>query len=501
LIFYNHVLRDLYNFLALRPLAPWYFGTVIMQQPLPRRELDFLKDWSAQARRKPLLIRGARQTGKTTLVREFARLASLALVEINFERNPEFVKAFNVRDPGEILTTLELMTDRTIDPVSGLLFLDEIQAAPEALVALRYFCEERPELPVIAAGSLLEFTLANEHFSMPVGRLEYLHLGPMQFEDFLRATGHTNLASHLCDLTLEEPGIPEPVHNRYLALLNQYWIVGGLPEAVARYAQSGNFSEASRVHQGILATYREDFNKYSHGAMKERIQLVFDQLPGLVGHKLKYSRISREHRSIELAEALQQLCMARIASKVHHSAANGIPLSAEINRRRFKMLYLDIGLLCTGLNLNVLDLNDRDLTLVNKGAVAEQFIGQQLLHAGQYYEAPVLHCWMREVKSAAAEVDYLLTSGQQVIPVEVKSGSAGTLKSLHQFIKEKQTPLALRFSTALPPGLMQHQTRLTDNTVIHYNLLSLPLYLVGQAGRLLKACLAQLSGADRQQSE
>ena len=463
-----------------------------MEKILKRSEMSYLVDWSGQVRRKPLVIRGARQTGKSTLVREFARTMSFSLVEINFERNPEFIKAFSVMDPKQVLATLSLMTEQTIRAGSSLLFLDEIQAAPAALSSLRYFYEEIPALHVVAAGSLLEFSLADARFPMPVGRVEYLHLGPMQFEDFLEGLGHSNLVSHIRNLSLEtlhKDAIPEAVHEKCLGLLSQYWVVGGLPEAVARYAQSGDFREVSRVQQSIIATYRDDFNKYSHGNLKERVQLVFDQLPAQVGKKLKYTRISPDHRAAELAGALQQLCMAKIAYKVHHSAANGIPLGAEANERRFKILCMDVGLMCATLNLNILDLTGKDLTFVNNGALAEQFIGQHLLYAGAYYETPSLYYWAREARNAAAEIDYLVTSGQQVIPVEIKAGSTGSLKSLHQFLKEKRRVLGLRFNADVAGGLSKHSTKLTDKTPVRYRLLSLPLYLVGQTRRLVKSCI------------
>ena len=466
-----------------------------MEKILKRSEMSYLEDWSGQARRKPLVIRGARQTGKSTLVREFARTMSFTLVEINFERNPEFIKAFSVMDPEQVLATLSLMTEQTIRAGSNLLFLDEIQAAPAALASLRYFYEETPALHVVAAGSLLEFSLADARFSMPVGRVEYLHLGPMQFEDFLEGMGHSNLASHIRNLSpdmLHKDVVSEAVHEKCLGLLRQYWVVGGMPEAVARYAQSGDFHEVSRVQQSIIATYRDDFNKYSHGSLKERVQLVFGQLPVQVGNKLKYSRISPDHRAAELAGAVQRLCMAKITYKVHHSAANGIPLGAEVNERHFKMLYMDVGLMCAALNLNILDLAGKDLTLVNNGAVAEQFIGQHLLYAGAYYETPSLYYWAREAKNAAAEVDYLVTSGQQVIPVEIKAGSTGTLKSLHQFLKEKQRALGLRFNADAAGGLSEHSTKLTDKTSLQYRLLSLPLYLVGQTQRLVRSCVQNI---------
>ena len=207
-----------------------------MQELLKRREINDLHEWATRQPHKPVVIRGARQVGKSTLVRELARSARLSLVEVNFERNPELREAFAFRDPARILSTLTLLTGRTAKAGTSLLFLDEIQAAPEALAALRYFHEERPALHVVAAGSLLEPALADARLSMPVGRVEYLHLGPMDFEDFLAATGHPELASHLCALSLpdlDRDAIPGPVHRKYLDLLRQYWVVGGLPEALS----------------------------------------------------------------------------------------------------------------------------------------------------------------------------------------------------------------------------------------------------------------------------
>lgn len=462
-----------------------------MAHLLNRKELAHLNDWAVRASRKPLIIRGARQVGKSTLVRQFAQTSGLSLLEINFERNPEYSEAFTSNDPVQIQTILKLMAGMKIVPGQTLLFLDEIQAAPTALTALRYFYEEAPDLHVLAAGSLLEFALEDAQFSMPVGRVEYLHLGPMQFEDFAGAMGQMELVHYLQQLSLDDiraQRLPKPVHEKCLSLLKQYWIVGGLPEAVFAYVQSGDFAEVSRVQHSIVATYRDDFNKYSAGSLKHRVQLVFDRLPTMVGRKFKYAHISREHRAAELEAALQQLCMARVAARVIHSSANGVPLGAESNPRAFKTLYMDIGLMCSALNLNVLDLGKEDMSLVNDGALAEQFIGQQLLYSGSYYDAPALYYWVREAKSAAAEVDYLLTSGQHVVPVEIKAGTTGTLKSLHQFLKEKQRHFAMRFNADVP-SLWHDNRKLTDGSSVDYELLSLPLYLVDQAQRLMRSCL------------
>ena len=458
-----------------------------MQDVLERKEIKYLLEWSAQVPRKPMVIRGARQVGKSTLVREFARSARFSLLELNFERNPELREAFAFNDPSRILSTLTLLTGQTVVAGTSLLFLDEIQAAPEALVTLRYFHEEMPELHVVAAGSLLEFALADARFSMPVGRVEYLHLGPMDFDDFLRAMGHRELASHLGAFTLtdlHEDAIPAPVHEQCLDLLRQFWVVGGLPEAISTYVRARDFTPVSRIQHNVAATYRDDFNKYSHGSLKGRIQTVFDRLPGMVGRKFKYVQVSRDHRAAELADALRHLCMARVASRIHHTSANGVPLAAEVDERRFKCLYMDVGLMCAALRLDVLHLGRQDLTLVNEGAVAEQFVGQHLLYSGAHYETPELHYWVREARNAAAEVAYVVAPARQVVPVEIKAGTTGSLRSLHQFLKEKRRDFALRFNADVP-SLLRDSKGLSDGTRIDYRLLSLPLYMIGQARRLV----------------
>jgi hypothetical protein len=263
---------------------------------------------------------------------------------------------------------------------------------------------------------------------------------------------------------------------------------------VASFAADRDLKAVGRVHQSIVATYRDDFGKYSHGALRNRVQLVFDRLPSLVGCKFKYSHVSSEHRAAELATALQQLCMARVAYKVHHTSANGVPLEAEASERDFKTLYMDVGLMCSALHLNLLDLRREPLNLVNNGAVAEQFVGQHLLYSGAWYETPVVHYWMREAKSAAAEIDYVISQGQQVIPVEIKAGKTGTLKSLHRFLQEKKRSFGLRFNGDTP-SLLSDAPRVPGGTKVEFKLLSLPLYMAGQARRLVGAYFAERTGA------
>ena len=448
-----------------------------------RKALYDLIEWKDRPSRKPLIIRGARQVGKTWLVRKFAgQFANL--VEINFDKNPEKAQLFAGRDISRCLQLLQIDCDAEIIPGKTLLFLDEIQGAPELLPLLRYFYEERGDLHVIAAGSLLEFLLADHDFSMPVGRVEYLHLGPMDTEEFLLALGQERLTKFLKDYSLDD-NIPESIHLSLLNFLKLFWIIGGMPAAVAWYGNSGKLAEAIREHAVILQTYEDDFSKYRKRIYPERLRKVFRRIPALIGNKLKYVRLDPEERSRELADSLHLLEMARVIYRVRHSAGNGVPLGAEAKERDFKPLFLDTGLVSTSLGLRLpgLEVVD-DLLMVNNGALAEQFVGQHLLYGGPSYEKPQLFYWNREQKSASAEVDYLIAHEDKVVPVEVKAGKTGTLKSLQVFVAEKKSPVALRFN-AMPPSCSRQETRLAGKDKVPFLLVSLPLYLVGQARRLI----------------
>ncbi len=458
---------------------------------LVRKELSHLLEWLGRPNRKPLVIRGARQVGKSTLVRQLASTTDLALLEINFERNPEYRDAFATKDPLQITSALGLLLGQQVTAGKNLLFLDEVQEAPEALAALRYFYEELPQLHLVAAGSLLEFALSNAQFSMPVGRVEYFHVGPMQFDDFLIAMGEASLADYLNDLSLNDvrnQNMVRAIHEKCLNLLRQYWVVGGLPEAVATYAATQDYFEVARVQQGIVTTYRDDFSKYSSGTTKILVQQTFDHLPLAVGRKFKYAHINRNYRAAQVATAFRQLCMAGIASPVLHTSANGAPLGAEASQNYFKALYMDIGLMCAALKLNVLDLAKSELPMVNNGSLAEQFVGQHLLRMTPTFQRPQLYYWVREAKGSAAEIDYLMTQGQEIVPIEIKAGTTGTLKSLHQFLKEKNRTFAVRFNADLP-SLLDDSKTLSNGLTLTYQLLSLPLYMVGSTDRLASAAI------------
>ncbi len=450
---------------------------------MKRNVEQYLTQWKGSPNRKPLIIRGARQVGKTYLVRSFAREFD-NLVEINFERHPDVAELFSSNDPLTIIRLLDLHFNTQITPGKTLLFLDEIQDRPQILATLRYFYEEMGDLHIVAAGSLLEFALEQPNFSMPVGRVEYLYLGPMQFEEYLVATDNDRLAHFLNEFTLDS-SIPEVIHQQFLSNLHTFMVTGGMPEAVKIFRDTGSWQECERVKNSILTTFQDDFNKYDRRIDRDVLYDLFRKIPFQVGKKFKYVNINRHQRAAVIGKALGLLSQAKVAAKIHHTSGNGIPFGAEINHRKFKTLFLDIGLMATSCGLNFLDFTRaEDVLLVNSGALCEQFIGQHLLYSGEFYREAELFYWAREQKGSSAEVDYLIASGSTIIPVEVKAGSGSSLKSMHVFLKLKKRNFGLRFNSDRP-SLLETTTSVANLDDVPFRLLSLPLYLVGQTGRLV----------------
>ena len=455
---------------------------------LVRTAQHHLERWLDGPRRKPLVIRGARQVGKSTLVRQLARARGMPILEVNLEQHRRLEAIFATLDVNAIM--LELEAIGRVSPGQGtLLFLDEIQATPSAVAALRYLYEQRPDQPVVAAGSLLEMVLRSPEFTMPVGRIEYLHLGPLAFCEFLLGVGDKDLV----DLSSRwSPGEPwaDGAHRRLAARQREFLLVGGMPEAVAAYAAQEGIEGVRRVQRSIVSTYRDDFGKYgSSPASLVRLQTVFDFVPGALGRKIKYANISRDARSRELRTALDLLAMARVIWPVHHGDCSGVPLEAQIDPHVYKCFFLDVGLAShlTGVDWNTLGRwNDRQL--VHEGGLAEQFVGQHLLFRKGGLELPSLCYWLREGKASNAEVDFVIDQGRSVVPVEVKAGTAGSLRSVHQFLVRgtmPSDPVVLRFDLN-PPSVSEHEHHLADGRPVRYRMLSLPLYMVDQCDRLLK---------------
>lgn len=449
---------------------------------MDRRLQENLTEWLRSPHRKPLVLRGARQVGKSTLVRLFAAQENLELVELNFERDPELAAVFQSRDPHWIVNQLRLLRNATLQPGRSLLFLDELQACPAAFVALRYFHEELSALPVVAAGSLLEFALSDARLSVPVGRVEYRFLGPMDFREFLQACGEGALAAHLATWTLPA-GMPSAIHERLRVLFRQYTLVGGMPESVLRWSETRDASLCERTKTAILLTYEDDFAKYTAGAGQRRVRQVFRWLPGGLGRKVVFSEIDGGERADVLNEALEQLCRAQVATRVVHSAGNGVPLAAEENRKHGKVVFLDTGLVCTAQQLGPTLVGTPDVMQINAGAIAEQIAGQMLRESAGFDTPPSLHYWTRDKAGASAELDYLIAVAGRVVPIEVKAGATGRLRSLHVFMNEKGLDLAVRLYDG-PPEMTSVDLGFNE-TRVRYRLLSLPLYLAGEVRRLV----------------
>jgi len=455
------------------------------------RDADpYLGQWLNHSKRKPLVMRGARQVGKSYLVRKFAHLQAKQLFELNFEQTPELASVFGSKDPHKILKLLAVHFGRDIDPHTALLFLDEVQAAPEILATLRYFYEQKPELPVIAAGSLLEFVLDDHDFSMPVGRIEYLHLEPMNFGEFLRAIGKDKYADLIATYQIGDD-LPNFIHQELMTLIKTYCVVGGMPEVVQTFRDKQTVLACTPIQESLLTTYRDDFSKYKTGSINVGcLRVVYQKIPVMTGSKFVYSRVDRDLRHQEIKKSLDLLCKARVVHKVLHSNGNGMPLGAEVEDKDFKVIFLDIGLFCRSLKLDLLGLEQiAELTMVNSGALAEQLVGQLLRSNRELYEEPQLFCWMRQKKSSNAEVDYLLAVDGKVIPIEVKAGKTGTLKSLHFFVREKQSSTAVRFNSD-GPSVMLTQTALVGEHV-PFNFLSLPFYLASRMPAIVHGLAGQ----------
>ncbi len=434
-----------------------------------------LDQWVQDPNRKPAILRGARQVGKTWLVRDLANRYGLRLIELNFERFPNFADLFAENDPTVIIQNIEADLATTIDPESTLLFLDEIQAAPELFSKLRWFREEMPQLPVIAAGSLLEFALKKHQYILPVGRITYFYLEPLSFLEFVLALGNTALYQKLDAFHLEK-GLPQRLHEKCLALYHDYCLVGGMPEVVQAWVNQTELKRVIKLQQDLLATYRDDFHKYG-GEMDARLlSAVTQSVAAQIGNKFVYQRVEPSLKIAVIKKIFILLSQARVCQKIFHTTGNGLPLGAESNSKFFKALLIDIGLTSVQLGLAAISRRElKDLVFTNKGGLAEQFVGQQLRSAQSPLLDPHLFYWQR-TGGRLGEIDYIIQHQSRVVPVEVKSGSAGRMKSLHQFMVDKDLDLAVRCNLS-SPSIDEIQVKTTLGQPVAYRLLTIPIYM------------------------
>lgn len=412
----------------------------------------YLSEWATRPVHKPILLRGARQVGKSTAVRHLGESFKY-YVEINLEKQSNYIDLFKKDlDVTRIVPQMAAMCGTPIVPNETLLFIDEIQESQEAIMALRYFKEDMPNLHVIAAGSLLEFVL-DEISTFGVGRIHSMYMFPMTFDEFLLANGEQLLLDARGQANIDAP-LPTPLHEKLIGLMRTFMLVGGMPESVVKWVQTHDFLQCQEVQDDIITGYEADFPKYKKKVDPQLLIATMKSAATQATKKFVYSRVPGEYKTAEVKKALDLLVKAGILVPVTHSSGNGLPLGDESDESIRKILLLDTGLMLRLLNMTMGDtsaitaqiLTATAADLVNKGPMAEMLAGLELLH----YLTPNLHhdlyYWVKQAKNSTAEIDYLLSQDMKVLPFEVKAGVQGGMKSLWDFMREKKLEQAVRCS-------------------------------------------------------
>lgn len=422
-----------------------------MQEYIKRNIDGQLVAWKEEPMRKPLLLRGARQVGKSSAVRHFGKKFKY-FVEVNFERH-KAIRNFFAGDIDVHLIVSKIANYLNVPVKAGetLLFLDEIQECPEAIMALRFFKEDYPELHVVAAGSLLEFTL-QELPTFGVGRIHSLFMYPMTFDEFLGANGEEGLINMRNKANAQHP-LDIAFHDKLVEYFRIYLLVGGMPEAVLAWIRTKDFKQCRNIQEDIVLTYEDDFGKYKKRANPDLLRTTMRGVCHQVGEKITFKQISTDYQSSQIKEALRLLTLAGIITPVFATAGNGIPLDAEVDEKCMKILFLDPGLLLAVLQLEG-SLSQQLIEfimvgtpqeLINKGGLTEMVAGLEIARNKPCIQRQKMFYWEKKGKSVA-EIDYLDIRNLQVTPIEIKSGIQGGMKSLWMFMREKHLSQAIRCS-------------------------------------------------------
>jgi uncharacterized protein len=421
---------------------------------MDRKALHFLDTWYNKSNSKPLILRGARQVGKSTLVRLFCQKHDIELLELDFEtiklRQIENDTSFSIE---KVLQEIELVTRKKVLDKS-LIFFDEVQLQPKVINRLRYFYEKRPELRIIAAGSLLEVTMEAARFSMPVGRVQYFQLGPMTFSEFLTAKKEDIFLEQLHNRTLQDESDAAWLEQG-ADLLKEFYYTGGMPEVVQCWIGGGDHEEVRDIQNSIIQTYRDDIPKYTSKKEYSRVIDVFEYTAANLGNKVIFSDIAPVHSS-SVKSAIDLLAKAGVVIKTTFNYCNGLPLSAGTNPATLKLFFLDIGLYNALHETRWADIfslsSDKLLT---KGNIAEQFVAQHLKNINNKNPTPELYYWLNKKKKGAAEVDFIYSQGGCIFPIEVKAGKTGKIKSLWKYIEIKKPEYVVKFD------LMERRERIS----------------------------------------
>ena len=408
-----------------------------------RIAIEKLYKWKNSKRRKPLIIEGARQVGKTWLMKEFGKQAYADTVYINFDSNSRMANLFSADlDTDRLIMGLELYAGRKINPENTLLIFDEVQEVPRALASLKYFYENAPQYHIVCAGSLLGIAL-HQGTSFPVGKVDFLKLYPLSFSEFLMATGNERFAELLKKQDYE---MITSFKQTYIDALKHYYFVGGMPEAVQSFAESKDFNEVRAIQKRILAAYEQDFSKHAPNEIVPKIRMLWNSIPSQLARenrKFIYGLVREGGRAREYETAIMWLSDCGLVHKVSRVNAAGIPLKAYEDLKAFKLFIVDVGLLgcMTGLRQRTL-LDGDDLFVEFKGALTEQYVCQQLKtieDLGVYYYTN---------DRGSCEIDFVVDTGEQIVPIEVKAETNLRAKSLKTYRERFEPELSVRTSMA-----------------------------------------------------
>ena len=430
-----------------------------------RIAIEKLLKWKQSKHRKPLIIEGARQVGKTWLMKEFGRIAYADTVYINFDSNSRMAELFaSDLDTDRLVLGLELYAGRKIDPDNALLIFDEVQEVPRALTSLKYFHENAPQYHIVCAGSLLGIAL-HQGTSFPVGKVDFLKLYPLSFREFLMAIGQEQFAKLL---DTQDFSMINNFSQTYIDALRQYFFIGGLPEAVQSFAENRDFNEVREIQKRILAAYEQDFSKHAPNKIVPRIRMLWNSIPSQLAkenRKFVYGLVREGARAKDYETAIMWLSDCRLVHKISRVNAAGVPLRAYEDLKAFKLFLVDVGLLgcMAGLHPRTL-LDGNDLFIEFKGALTEQYVCQQLKTIDD------LSVYYYTNDRGSCEIDFIVDTGDRIIPVEVKAEVNLRAKSLKTYREKFAPEISIRTSMA--------------NYKKEDWLINLPLYAIDQIAKL-----------------
>ena len=444
-------------------MQKFLFSLFMAEKYIERHVDKELVLWKNSKEHKVLLLRGARQVGKSSSVRKLAERFE-HFIEVNFEKNRQIRRLFDDDlDVHEICEKLSVQFKKPIAPNKTLVFFDEIQECPNAISALRFFYEDYPELHVIAAGSLLEFALEKLP-SFGVGRIRSIFMYPLSFAEFINACGENLLWKEVCKSKPEKP-LFEPFHEKCLEYFKKFLLLGGMPAVAVKYIENKNLLECQKILDDLIISLKADFVKYKKRVSDLHILAAFEAVVNQGGGKFNYSSANQLNYR-QLKDSLGLLQKAGLVIPVVHSSSNGLPLGGNVNFKKQKFILLDTGIFQRLLGLELSDiLFSNDISLINKGAIAEQYAGLEFLKSASCYSQENLYFWSREKSKSSAEIDYVMQCDEKIVPIEIKSGSSGKMQSMHIFLSEKNSEYGIRSSL--------------ENFSFYDKIKVLPLYAIG----------------------